>query len=191
MSVSVVVPPDYERAIDSLDILGHLQELDEDREELVRGYLAAACEYIEKITNRALVTQTLLAAFPCFPKHPIRLPRSPLQAVTSIVYTAEDGTSTTLDPAAYTVDTLSLIGRVYPAYQTDWPSTRAVPNALRVTYTAGWTEDRIPQSLKQAIRLLTAHYYEHREPVLTGTIATELAFAVEALVLPYRLDLFT
>jgi hypothetical protein len=38
----------------------------------------------------------------------------------------------------------------------------------------------------QALRILVAHYYEHRELVVTGTTVNELPMTVKALIAPYR-----
>jgi hypothetical protein len=38
----------------------------------------------------------------------------------------------------------------------------------------------------QAIRILAGHFYENRQAVLVGTIATELPIGVHALLAPYR-----
>jgi hypothetical protein len=68
----------------------------------------------------------------------MRLPRPPLQAVTGIVYVAQDGTTPTLDPAIYTVDPTTEPGRVVPAFGQIWPITRQQPQAVAVTYVAGY-----------------------------------------------------
>lgn len=60
-------------------------------------------------------------------------------------------------------------------------------SAVYVLLTAGWeTPADVDENLKQAIRMLTAHWYENRETVVTGTISTALPFGVETLISPLR-----
>jgi len=53
---------------------------------------------------------------------------------------------------------------------------------------AGWdTAELVPDNLKQAIRMLVAHWSEHPEAVVMGTIATEVPMGVNVLLQPLRL----
>jgi uncharacterized phiE125 gp8 family phage protein len=45
----------------------------------------------------------------------------------------------------------------------------------------------VPAPVKHAVLLLVAHLYEQRTPEITGTIVAKVAFAVDALLSPYRL----
>lgn len=97
----------------------------------------------------------------------IWLPRAPLQAVTGITYYDDSNTLQTLAPSAYLVDAVSEPGRVVPAIGTAWPSTANRPNAVQVTYTAGYGASgaAVPQSILHWILLMTATMYENRELV--------------------------
>lgn len=52
-----------------------------------------------------------------------------------------------------------------------------------VTLTAGLPEDAV-EVVVMAVKLLVGHWYEHREAVVTGTIATTLPLAVQRLIAP-------
>lgn len=53
--------------------------------------------------------------------------------------------------------------------------------------TAGWeTAALVPENLKQAIKMLVAHWSEHPEAAISGSNATEIPFGVEALLAPLR-----
>lgn len=41
---------------------------------------------------------------------------------------------------------------------------------------------RVPEAIRQAMKLLIGHWHENRETVITGTIASELPFTVESLL---------
>lgn len=44
----------------------------------------------------------------------------------------------------------------------------------------------VPLGLKQAMKLIIAHFYTNREPVLIGTNCVEIPFAYKYLVTPYK-----
>lgn len=149
--------------------------------------IASASAHAEKICRRAFVTQRwalVLDAFPrdCF----IDLPLPPLASVESITYIDADGASQTMAPAAYMVDKLGIVGRVFLAYGESWPVTRAQPMAVRIEFTCGYgNAAAVPAPIVSAILLTVAHLDQNREAVITGTIVAELPLGVNALLSPY------
>lgn len=53
-----------------------------------------------------------------------------------------------------------------------------------IQYRAGYAET--PAQIKVAIMMLVAQWYNTRENVITGTITSQMPFAVDALLQPYR-----
>lgn len=51
---------------------------------------------------------------------------------------------------------------------------------------AEFPNDSTPADLKEAIRLLTAHWYENREASLVGVNAQEIPYGVRDIVREYR-----
>lgn len=90
--------------------------------------------------GRSLGEQTLKWTGSCFPE---RLPYRPIISVTSVEYTAPDGTTGTVDPADYRLVADRLIG--------DWPPLANEPDAVRVIYVAGYEE--VPDEAIQAVIL--------------------------------------
>ncbi|GMA52064.1 hypothetical protein GCM10025857_34210 [Alicyclobacillus contaminans] len=176
-----------------------------DEDTLINALIATAREYCESFQNRAYITQTLeltLDQFPGYLTGPhsswmhegyrtrhhrrhhaeIRLPRPPIQSVESVTYTDDTGTTTTLDPETYIVDTDSEPGRIVPASGQCWPCVRLQPiNGVRIRYVAGYGDtNAVPNRVKQAIQLLVGHWYLNREAV--GNVGGEVEFAVKALL---------
>lgn len=157
---------------------------------LIEQYIRAAREACEAFQLRAWLTQTWelsLDRFPCAsernPRAGIRLPRPPLQSVESIIYTASDGSEVTMAAADYLVDTDAEPGVVYPAYGTSWPAARCYPGSVRIRYVAGYQKyHQVPGSWTQALLFEVAHYYQNRSSVETGTVATKMHRATEALL---------
>jgi uncharacterized phiE125 gp8 family phage protein len=61
-------------------------------------------------------------------------------------------------------------------------------NAFEVAFTAGYGDEAsdVPEPLRHAIKLLVAHWFEQREPVVLGAAAQEVPATVAGLLLPYR-----
>lgn len=155
----------------------------------VTTLITAAREHVEEICSRGLISQTweaTLDAFPCGAE--IELPKGPLISITSVIYVDENGTNQTLATTEYAADTLSVPGKVRLKYGKSWPGTRDQWDAVKVTYVVGWaTASAVPAAIKQAMLLLISQMYEHRTPEIVGTIVSPVKFAVDALLIPYRL----
>lgn len=162
------------------------------------------------ILGRALVTQTWDLKMDAFPgcrtsetgycgsaaaADAIRVPLPPLQSVTSIGYVDSAGATQTLAASKYTVDTASLPARIVPVYGETWPSTRDEVDAVTVRFVAGYAGDgaspedlraNVPTAIKQAIKILVAEAYQHREASVVGQAVAAMPFAAQALLAPYR-----
>lgn len=122
-------------------------------DSLIDTLIAAAREEAQKYAQVSIGSQTLEIALDAFPEggEAIKLRRGPVTAITSVTYVDEDGTTQTLSASNYSLDDYSVPPRVVPAYNTEWPSTRDVANAVKVRYVAGWTALTLPKSVKTAM----------------------------------------
>lgn len=161
-----------------------------DDDEYIDALIAATRDRIENHTKRALLTQTWRLTLDSFPlgRRDIILPWSPLQSVTSITYVDTNGDTQTWASSNYTVDTGATPGRVRLAYDVLYPSIRHQPNAVTVTFVAGYgaAASALPAGIVHACKILFGHYYDNREPVVTGTVATPIPETWKALLGPYR-----
>ncbi len=154
----------------------------------VVALLTAAREWVEKRLARALITQTWRYTIDRFPGClTIELPRPNLLTVSSITYVDNDGATQTMSTNDYAVDTDHFPGRIILAYGASWPSTREHPNAVTITYTAGYgaTRASVPAPIKAAIKLRLSDLYMNREGAFVGTIHTENP-ALFDLLAPYE-----
>jgi len=257
MAIKIITEPTTE-PVSLQECKDHLRIVHDDEDTLIESYAKAARRYVEQILCwRALITQELELVLDKF-QDQFKLPRPPLQEVTSIKYTDKDGTEHTVDADDYIVDTDSEPGRIVLAHGKYWPTDTLVPaNAVRIRYRAGYgtytgtvnvtngeddpyvnvswqsgdkfdtdwqagqriaingsvytiasvTDDEnmtvnedaeealtgvnysvnfVPEELRQGILILTAHFYEMREPVVVGQTVANVPWTVEALALPYR-----
>lgn len=155
----------------------------EDDDDYVARLVAVATEQVERDSNRALLTQTWQLTRHAFPAgRKLVLPRAPLQSVSSITYLDTAESEQTLAEASYLVDTHREPGVIWLDEDADWPSlVSSRPNAVVITYVAGWTSaSEVPQRAKHAILLLVAHWYRVREAV--GQVGQEIALAYGSLI---------
>lgn len=200
MSVKVVTPP-AEEPVSLAEAKLHCRVDHDEEDTLISGLIAAARGWAEAYTWRGIALATRRYSLDAFPNRcevgrsrryqwtadPLVLPFPELAEVTSIEYVDDDGVTQAMDEADYTADADSEPARIFPAYGTYWPSTRAVPNAVKVTYTSGYTDaTSVPAELKTAILLLVGHWYVNREAVVTGTITNDVQLSATALLDPYR-----
>ena len=187
MALELVTGPTYE-PVTLTEAKAQLRLDVADDDGLLAGYLLAAREFIEGQIKRDLVEKTwdysLDYGWPARNYRPyIRLPLNPVKSVTSITYVDEAGATQTLASSQYTVAARSDRSYIVPAYDIAFPTVRHVPDAITVRFVTGYTD--CPSDLKAALMLMTAHLYEKRELVVTGTIVAQLPFSVEALIGPY------
>lgn len=133
---------------------------------LLEGYITRAREVAEVYSRRSIVRQRFRLMLDEFPAggEQIEIPRAPLVDVSAVEYVDGDGDVTTWDTTNWQVDIYSEPGRVKPTNGRAWPTVHSYQlNAARIHFLAGWEPDEVPPRIKQAITLLAAHWYEHRE----------------------------
>jgi uncharacterized phiE125 gp8 family phage protein len=150
---------------------------------LLTRFIRSSVEFVEMYTQRALVTQTWRLYQDAFKRRPFRLPKSPVQAVTSIKYYNMANVLTTLDPLTYEVDTVSEPARVRARYGQFWPPTMPRVNAVEIQFDAGYgAASAVPERFKEAMLVYIADAYANRESIVVGTISSQVARTVESIL---------
>jgi uncharacterized phiE125 gp8 family phage protein len=145
---------------------------------VLTGNIVAARRWLEAATDRALVIADWEWRLPGFPGPRIELPYPPLKAVVSVKFLDASAALQTLAPATYVVVVSSIPGRIDLATGQSWPQTAIHPEAVTITYTAGGAADDLA---KLIIKLLAAHWYEHREATSMGGNPAEVPPGIQAL----------
>ncbi|MEZ4684193.1 MAG: head-tail connector protein [Caldilineaceae bacterium] len=185
--IPYVITEPAEEPISVSDAKAHLRIDVADEDTLLAAYITAARTYYENVVWRALVTQTLGFRMSQWPNcEYIALKRPPLQSVTSVTYTDSDGGSNTFAASNYNVYANGDVGLIWLKDGQSWPSTTLQPGpSILITYVAGFGDaDTVSELDKQAIRLLTGHFYENRENVVAiqGITVAELPMAVRSII---------
>lgn len=188
MSLKLITAPKAS-PIDLDDVKDHLRIDGVADDSMLQLWVDAATDVIEKATNRALITQTWNLRLDRFPFcGPIWIPLQKLQSVTSLTYTDPDGTTQTMSSANYEVDFTEDYAKIVLAYGQAWPSIRDKINAVTVQFIAGYGDSAsaVPAGLRKALCFLIGHWYENREPVVVGTIASKVPDTLEPLIWSYK-----
>lgn len=148
--------------------------IDADAEDsLIAAYITMAREWIEGVLDISLISQTLEARYDLFPVWEIVLPKPPMAAGTvTITYRDLEGNDQTITSASnhFQTDHRTVPGRVYPNYHQVWPVPRGDENSITIRWQAGYgpSGSDCPATARGAILLLVSHWFEMRQPVVTG-----------------------
>ena len=164
----------------------HLRVEVADDDALITSLVIAARQYIEGRTGRILCSRAHINELAGFPRDgkDIVLPVSPVTAVASVSYFDSNGATQTLTVGTgYRLALHLSPARIrLPVSSSAWLETIAVEDAVTITFTAGYANiGAVPETAKHAVRLLIGHWYENREAVVTGTIASSLLLTVDSL----------
>ena len=153
-----------------------------DEDATITALLDAAVAHVSDYTNRHLATGGI-ALFYLERWRPAALAYGPVASITSVSYYDTSGALQTLDASKYYIqkhadDTCLIFFHDTP----DLQEYNAQPISIAATVGAVPSE-----SIKHAMRMLVAHWYENRRGVVTGTIATTIPMGVHSLLNPERI----
>ena len=155
--------------------------VDEDeaaQDDLISGLIKAARLMIEATSRRILIEQSWRVVLDRWPRDgTVLLPVAPLIAVDAIRITDAAGTVTELPDDTFEADALSDPPRIIVQ---DAPEPGKSRNGISIELRAGFgtAAEAVPATLKLAIRILVAHWFENR-----GDVAGEQILPPEALAL--------
>lgn len=193
MALRLITAPATEPLDLEFEVKPHLRVDFADDDFYIAGLLTAVREYVEVTElSSALMTQTWELVMDNWPGVELRLPKPPLQSVTSIKYTNISGTESTVSSSAYLVDVDSWPGRVVLRDGQSWPSVvlREIGGVV-IQFVAGYGDaiEDVPAPIRQAMQLILSDWYENRENTLivpgVGTLPP-LPFAARQLLASYR-----
>lgn len=179
MPVILLTPPATE-PLSLAEAKHYLRVEHEEDNELIAALIAAARNAVEAATRRVLIAQTWRIVLDRWPASGrIVSPVNPLRTLEAARVLAADGTPMELDVEGFTLDTTSVPGVIAFGRANVSGPERALAG-IELDVTAGYGDaDDVPAPFVQAIRLLLARAYEHRDEVrqdaLPDTVASLLA----------------
>ena len=187
MSAILLTPPALE-PVSLADAKLFLKIEHDDDDDVIAALIAAARVHVEAQTRRALIDQTwrlVRDAWPSGGRLPI-LP-VPLKDVTAIRVFDADGAPQVLDTGDFDIDTVSA-----PAILAFARGAPRAPGKLtagiEIDVAAGYGDapEDVPQPLRQAIRMLVAHWYENRGVIAARGEGASMPTSVSSLIAPLR-----
>ena len=170
------------------DAKAHLR-IDGTAEDVLIGSLLLTSRlHIESALGLALLNQTWMLVLDRWPPGAsLDIPIAPLQAVTAVRVRNASGAATLVPPTSYLVDIVSKPPRLVWNHAAQ-PYPGAAANGIEIDLAVGFgaTAASVPAPLKHAILMLTAHWYEHRDPVEIGSSTLRIPDAVTDLIQPFR-----
>ena len=170
------------------DIKADLRVQDTAEDDLLNSLIAAATDFLDVpngAIGKALVKQAWTLSVRragCYGR--IDLPVTPVLEISGIDYYDTDNGSQTLDAADFYLVGAEDWAYIEPRPGVVWPGVYDRADAINVTFNAGFGENYadVPETIRQAIRMLVAHWYENRTAVVVGVSTAELPMAVQALI---------
>lgn len=154
------------------------------QDKVLEGFLRAALSAIESRTAKALIARLFtLTIYEWKQTSAQDFPLAPVTSVSSVVLRDANDVDSTLAASVYRLRGDAIVPQLVAASGC-LPNISSGGSAI-VTFVAGyggWSE--VPADLKQAVMLLAAHYYEHRNEMQLGQGC--MPFGVTALVERYR-----
>lgn len=145
-----------------------------DEDDLIESLIVTAREWAETHTEKAIIEQDVTAYFDDIERE-IELPLGNATDITAI----RNG-SDVLDPSTYKL----LIGSPSAVYFLgNLPETEKEAQSIAIEYAAGYAVT--PKRIIQAIKILVADMYEHREAQVIGQTVSQNA-TLERLLFPVR-----
>jgi len=178
----------------------HLKVEHTDEDALILGWIYAATRNAEAVTGTRIIQKQITKKFPAFSSE-MQL-EWPLISVDQIKYVDNLGVEKTLYDTISTPNITSSVFQVVRKWQAElslgkpyittgfeqsWPDSRIQPEAVSITYTAGYSRNFIPNDIRAAIMLLVGHLYANRETTIKGTIITDLPFGYLELLQSHKI----
>ncbi|MFZ5690669.1 MAG: head-tail connector protein [Pseudomonadota bacterium] len=187
MSAILLTPPAIE-PVPLADMKLFLRVAHDDDDDVIAALIAAARVHVEARTRRALIAQTWRLTRDVWPASG-RLPilPVPLIAITAIRVFDADGAPYLLDVDDFDLDTASAPAMLTFARGAPRPPGKLAAG-IELDISAGYGEDAddVPAPLRQAIRMLVAHWYENRGVIAASGEVAAMPVSVSSLIAPFR-----
>lgn len=165
------------------EMKAYLRVDDDAEDDLIAGLIKAARLMVEAASRRILIDQRWRIYLDRWPQGgTLMLPLSPVMAVDSIKVFDADGTSKVIEPSRLESDTMSDPPHITVA---DMPPPGKPRNGIEIELRAGYgsTPDAVPATLRLAIKILVADWFENRGDLVGEQYLPPQAMA---LVTPFQ-----
>lgn len=166
----------------------HLRVDGSVEDTLIASLVTTSRLHVEAALSCALISQSWTYLLDAWPKNgTVILPMYPVQSIELVqVYDAEDSVSV-VAPEDYLLDGTGPPPRFVRRNLKSWPRPGRSANGIEIAFTAGYgtAASDVPEPVRQALHLLVAHWYEHREPAGCENGSIRIPPTISSLLSPY------
>tara|TARA_R100000655_G_C2981256_1_gene191849 strand:- start:850 stop:1431 length:582 start_codon:yes stop_codon:yes gene_type:complete len=175
--------------ITTAEAKSHLKVDTSADDTLIDNLVQAATDSAQKFTNRFFIN-TVIIQYGDIWNDILVLFKSKVNSIEHIKYYDSDNTLQTLDTAIYLSDMNHQPARIGLSPNKTFPKLADRINAVEVKYQVGYGTGAVdvPQGIKQAVLLIVGNWYENRQQVVIGRIATELPKSAQYLLEQYKVQ---
>tara|TARA_R100001440_G_scaffold171_2_gene525 strand:- start:10872 stop:11456 length:585 start_codon:yes stop_codon:yes gene_type:complete len=169
----------------------HLRVSNTDDDTLITNLILAATQAAQNYTNRFFINHSVRMDCDTWDET-LYFYKSPVFSSTTIEYY---GTSSTVydvwDSVNYIVDKVHEPARLLLQADKSYPTLADRKAAIKLTYVSGYgtAASDVPQAIKQAVLLMIGNFYENRQEVVVGRIATEMPKSAQYLLDQYKVQI--
>ena len=184
-----VVTPATSNPITLTEAKTHLKVDTTADDTFITNLIKSATSSAQEYTNRFFIQTTIQQVGDKW-EDISNLFKSPVLSVTNIKYIDPDGTLQTLNTDIYFVDDVNKPARIGLKPNKSFPEIIDRLNAVQVNYVVGIAAgaDEVDEGIRQALLLTIGNWYQNRQAVVTGTIATELPMNAKFLLDQYKIQ---
>ena len=146
----------------------HLRVDGTAEDTLIASLIVTSRLHVEAALGLALITQSWSYFLDAWPRGPeLALPLRPVQSIAAVRSTPPTSPSPSSPADTYLLDGAGAPAAPRaPAARSPGPTPGRIANGIEIAFTAGYGDAAadVPAPIRQAILLLVAHWYEHREP---------------------------
>tara|TARA_R100000654_G_scaffold15002_3_gene32076 strand:- start:2178 stop:2759 length:582 start_codon:yes stop_codon:yes gene_type:complete len=169
----------------------HLRVDNTAEDTLITNLCLVATQAAQNYTNRFFINHVLSMKCDTWEETKV-LYGSPFASMTSVQYYDKDDVLQTWDASNYTIDGTAQPPRFFALPDKSYPDLSGRKGAITLTYTIGYgaTAAGTPQAIKQACLLIIGNFYENRQEVVIGRIATEVPKSAQYLLDQYKIQVW-
>lgn len=182
--IEIVTPPAAEPLTLS-EVKAHCRVEHNDDDTLIARLIQTAVDFtdVNGILGKAMISQTWGEWIAPNPST-VLLSLGEVQSVSAIKFYDTDNALQTATLSDFFV--LGTKGRtiIRPKPSKAWPTTFDRDDAIKIEYVIGFggSPSDVPQTVRHALMVLTAHWYENRENSITGTTIKTLPYGFDDLM---------
>ena len=190
MKTYQVITPASTYPVSLTEAKSHLKVDTTADDTYITSIIKAATQLSEEYTNRFFIDTEIEQYASSFVELKT-LFKSKVSAITNVKYYDNNNTLQVLSATVYNTQLNYEPSQIQLAENQSFPSITKRNDAVRAKYTVGYgsSASDVPEIIKQAILMTIGNFFQNRNSVVIGRIATELPMNVKWLLDTYKVQI--